>query len=237
MEMTKLNVDVTNPDFWLNAEVGTRIGLTDLDSLKEETFVAKALDANGQPVYFDVKDGVSPFRVDKIWDLAELSGNFYDKLFVVQLKSDNPNSADVFLILRRANQEKLIIEIYRDKSKEIFPNGIGDRQDLAEVSTGFFAGLENNKVALTGYAYANFIQNFGILDDKGEALNYFKIVELQGVLKPEKLFTLALYQTNQDVDAPRLLTIFELGGYSERGGNITWLLGNPATDVDVLALV
>jgi hypothetical protein len=93
-------------------------------------------------------------------------------------------------------------------------------------------------VPLSGYAYANFIQNFEVLDDKNEVLNYSKIIEFSGKLSTNQVFTLALYMTNQNVDAEKLLTIFEIGDrYVQDGGTITWLLGNPATDVDVLPLV
>lgn len=139
--------------------------------------------------------------------------------------------------MRRAGNEDLLIDIYRDKSVDIFPNGIGNRVDLAKISVGFFAGLEETStVPLSGYAYADFIQNFSIVDDRNEVLNYAKIIEFSGKFTTDQVFTIALYMTSQTVE-DKLLTIFEVGsGYTPDGGTITWLTGNSASDIDILDL-
>lgn len=97
MEMT---VDIRQPAFWLNAVEGTtRIGLTDLNSLKEELRVAKELSVAGQVVTFDANDGVAPFVIENVWNLTKFTKAIYNTLLFVKLKPENPNSEPVFFNL------------------------------------------------------------------------------------------------------------------------------------------
>lgn len=238
METVRTEVDIRSHAFWKGIVYGTRVGLTDLKSVVEEKEVAARMTAAGQTVTFDAKDAIAPYRVNRFIDMTPGANGMYSFIALARLDPENPGSEVKFLLMRSAQDEPLQMEIYTDKTVDIFQTGAGNREDLARLAVEFFEGLTvDSPPPLTGYPYANYIHNWSVNDAKGEHLEFQKFVELSGRTVDDRIYTLALYLTGQENDYATKFAIFEYGMYeNEQGGSIMWLTGDQAADVDVLAL-
>lgn len=226
------------PEFWRTAIINkTRLGLSDLPSLQAEKAAAEQQKQVGI-VTIDTTDGLVPFTLQSLINFLPAVDELYSAFWISCWASEVPGVANRWIVARSAAEEDLQFEIYLDRTTDLFPSGVGDRVNLAELSVTFFEGLrQDSPPPLTNYNFANYLSRGDWQDAKGDKLEFAKFLEASHAVT-NRITTLALYHTSQENEHAHKLALLEVGDAdNERGGSLTFLVGEPAQSIDAVALL